>query len=94
VPQSLLLPGPLRKREIDAIGTLDAYSFITRLSTDIAFDIHRLVHLAMRGWLRKEKVLAEWTEKAVAHLDDVFPDNDHQNRSIWRRYLTHAHYTL
>ncbi|KIM93232.1 hypothetical protein OIDMADRAFT_75421, partial [Oidiodendron maius Zn] len=94
VPQSLLPPGPSRKKEIDAIGTLDAYSFITRLSTDAAFDIHRLVHLAMRGWLRKEKVLAKWTEKAVARLDDVFPDNDRRNRSIRRRYLVHAQYVL
>ena len=94
VPQSLLPPSSLRKKEVDAIGTLDAYSFITRLSIDASFDIHRLVHLAMRGWLRKERVLAEWTEKAVARLDDVFPDNDYRNRSIWRRYLTHARYVL
>jgi len=28
VPLSLLPPGPSRKKEIDAVGTLDAYSFI------------------------------------------------------------------
>ena len=27
-------------------------------------------------------------------MEDVFPDNDHQNRSVWRRYLVHARYAL
>jgi tetratricopeptide (TPR) repeat protein len=94
VPQSLLPPGPSRKKEIDAIGTLDAYSFITRRSADLAFDIHRLVHLATRSWLRKQEVLVEWTEKVVSRLNDVFPDNDHQNISIWRRYLAHTRCAL
>jgi tetratricopeptide (TPR) repeat protein len=94
VLQSLLPPGPSRKKEIDAIGTLDAYSFISRRPADLALDIHRLVHLATRSWLRKKGLLTQWTERAVTRLEDVFPDNDHQNRSVWRRYLTHAHYVL
>ena len=94
VPQSLLPPSPSRRKQTEAIRTLDAYSFITKHSEDEAFDVHRLVHLAMRGWLRKERVLPQWTEKAVLRLNDVFPDNDYRNRKIWRRYLTHAHYAL
>jgi tetratricopeptide (TPR) repeat protein len=94
IPQSLLLPGPSRKREADALGMLDAYSFIIRRSADLALDIHRLVHLTTRSWLRKEKVLAQWTERAIARLDDVFPDNNHQNRRIWASYLVHARYAL
>ncbi|KIM98305.1 hypothetical protein OIDMADRAFT_202122, partial [Oidiodendron maius Zn] len=94
VPQSLLPPAHSRKKEIDAIRTLDAYSFIIKHSADGAFDIHQLVHLAIRGWLRKEKKLAEWTERAVARLNEVFPDSEYRNRNIWRRYLTHARSTL
>jgi tetratricopeptide (TPR) repeat protein len=93
VPQSLLPPGPSREKETKAIGTLRAYSFIIKRSAD-AFDVHRLVHLATRGWLRKEELLAQWTERAITRLGDVFPDNDDQNRSIWRGYLAHAHYVL
>lgn len=70
-----------------------AYSFIIRLSIDVAFDIYWLVYLAMREWLRKEKALAEWIEKAVVYLDNIFPDNDYRNRIIWRRYLTYTCYT-
>ena len=94
IPQSLLQPGPSRKKETDAIGTLDAYSFISRRMVDLALDLHRLVHLAMRNWLRKEELLAQWTKKATARLNEVFPDNDHKNRKVWRTYLPHARYVL
>jgi tetratricopeptide (TPR) repeat protein len=90
IPQSLLPPGPTRKKKIDAIGTLNAYSFITRRPTDDALDLHRLVHLATRNWLRKEQQLGQSTEKAISRLEEVFPTERHENRSLWRTYLTHV----
>ncbi|KAG9235350.1 acyl transferase/acyl hydrolase/lysophospholipase [Amylocarpus encephaloides] len=42
IPLSLLPPGPSRKKKIDAIGTLEAYSFIHRRQVDLSLDIHRL----------------------------------------------------
>jgi tetratricopeptide (TPR) repeat protein len=94
IPQSLLPAGPSRKKEIDAIGTLDAYSFITKRSADQALDLHRLVHLATRNWLRKQELITQWTEKAITRIEEVFPDDDHQNRSIWRIYLPHVQSVL
>jgi tetratricopeptide (TPR) repeat protein len=94
IPQSLLPPGLSRKKEIDAIGMLHAYSFITRRSTDLGLDLHRLVHLATRNWLRKEELLAQYMGKAIARLEEVFPNDDHKNRNIWRTYLPHARYAL
>ncbi|KAI9771206.1 MAG: hypothetical protein M1839_002865 [Geoglossum umbratile] len=94
VPQSLLPPAQSRKKEMDAIGTLAAYSFLSRRSADPSLDLHRLVHLATRNWLRREESLSRWTNKAVARLEETFPDNDHKNRSIWRAYLPHARYVL
>ncbi|KAG9240166.1 kinase subdomain-containing protein, partial [Calycina marina] len=94
VPQSLLPFGRSRKKEVDAMGTLDAYSFISRRPADLALDMHRLVHLAMRNWLRQENLLAHWSERAVTRLAEVFPSHDHLNRSVWKRYLTHAKYAL
>ncbi|PMD24975.1 HET-domain-containing protein [Hyaloscypha hepaticicola] len=94
IPQSLLPAGPSRKKEIDAIGTLDAYSCITKRSADQALDLHRLVHLATRNWLRKQELITQWTEKAITRLEEVFPDDDHQNRSIWRIYLPHVQSVL
>ncbi|KAI0859350.1 hypothetical protein F4860DRAFT_270605 [Xylaria cubensis] len=94
VPQLLLPPGPSRKREIDAIGTLNAYSFITRRVEDLAIDMHRLVHLVIRNWLRQKGSFAEWTHQAVTRLDEVFPDPEHRNRATWRAYLPHARHVL
>jgi hypothetical protein len=94
IPQSLLPPAQSRKKETDAIGTLSAYSFVSRRPADHSLDLHRLVHLATRNWLRTEASLAEWTARAVARLDEVFPDHDYRNRSLWRAYLPHARHVL
>jgi tetratricopeptide (TPR) repeat protein len=94
VPRSLLLPVPSRMKETDAIGTLHAYSFVNRRLADLALDVHRLVHLATRNWLRNKDLLTRWTERAIARLEEVFPDDNHQSRSVWRTYLPHARYAL
>ena len=94
VPHSLLPPGQSRKKETDAIGTLNAYSFITKRSTDMAVDIHRLVHLATRNWLRKEESLHRWTRRVIARLAEALVDSGHHNRIVWRSYLPHARYAL
>ena len=79
---------------LEAIGTLNAYSFISKRPVDLTLDLYRLVYLAMRNWLRKEKLLAQSTERVITRLENVFPDKDHKNRSVWRVYLPHAHYVL
>ncbi|EAU37851.1 predicted protein [Aspergillus terreus NIH2624] len=94
IPQSLLPPGPTRKKEMDAIGTLNAYSFVTRRPADMVLDLHRLVHLATRNWLRMEEQLSKWSKRVIMRLDEVFPNHDHENRSLWRTYLTHCRYAL
>jgi len=94
IPQSLLPASQSRKKETDAIGTLDAYSFITKRPAELALDIHRLVHLATRNWLRKEELLARWTCKVIARLAEVLADSGYHNRVIWRTYLLHASYAL
>jgi len=94
IPQLFLPHGSSRKKEVDAIGTLSAYSFVARRSEASSIDLHRLVHLTIRNWLRNENMLAEWTCRAVALLKEVFPDHGHRNRAVWRTYLPHARYVL
>ncbi|KAH9205342.1 hypothetical protein DL95DRAFT_451266 [Leptodontidium sp. 2 PMI_412] len=94
IPQSLLPAGASRKKGVDAIGTLEAYSFIIKRAADLAVDLHRLVHLATRNWLQREGMIAQWTERAIIRLEEVFPNDDHQNRNIWRSYLAHTRYVL
>ncbi|KAF2017972.1 kinase subdomain-containing protein, partial [Aaosphaeria arxii CBS 175.79] len=93
IPISLLPPAPSRKQMIEAVGTLSGYSFVTK-RTDEALDIHRLVHLAMRNWLRTNGLLAECTTRAVTRVCEVFPSNDPKYRVMWRLYLPHAQHIL
>ncbi|KAJ5741063.1 TPR-like protein [Penicillium malachiteum] len=93
-PQLLLSPGSSRKKEVDAIGTLSAYTFVSRHSEALSIDLHRLVHLTIRNWLRNEDTLVEWSCRTVARLEEVFPDHGHRNKAVWRMYLPHARYVL
>ncbi|KAG4430946.1 hypothetical protein IFR05_013568 [Cadophora sp. M221] len=94
MPQSLLPAGASRKKGVDAIGTLEAYSFIIKRAADLAIDLHRLVHLATRNWLQQNNLIAQCTEKAIVRLEELFPDDNHQNRTDWRIYLPHVRCAL
>ncbi|RYN79403.1 hypothetical protein AA0119_g13528, partial [Alternaria tenuissima] len=78
----------------DAIGILDKYALITRRPAESALDIHRLVHQALHKRLQLQGRLIQWTRRAITRLLWVFPDDDHSNRSKWRRLLPHAQYAL
>jgi tetratricopeptide (TPR) repeat protein len=92
IPQSLLPETKSRKKFLDAIGTLTAYSFVTKRAGGRSYDMHRLVHLVTRNWLAKERLLAHWNANVLARLARVFPDKNHLNRAIWRDLLPHARY--
>jgi hypothetical protein len=101
IPLSLLPEADSKLDMIEAIAVLKGYSFVKKQTGsgggndhEILYDMHRLVYLATRNWLRREESLAQWTLKAVTRLDEVFPDDDYKNRSVWRTYLPHAHYVL
>jgi tetratricopeptide (TPR) repeat protein len=94
IPQSLLLPAPSKKQGIEAIGALTAYSFISKQGDRQMLDMHRLVHLATRNWIRNEKKLEMWTDRALSRLVDLLPAGGHENRATWTAYLPHAKYLL
>ncbi|KAL4947036.1 hypothetical protein BDW69DRAFT_204829 [Aspergillus filifer] len=89
IPESLLPPAASRKAWVESIGILEGYAFVTRRPTK-SFDLHRLVHLAMRNWLRENRVLSKWTLTALTRLEGIFPNDDHTNRDLWKAYLPHA----
>ncbi|KAL4786510.1 purine and uridine phosphorylase [Aspergillus varians] len=91
IPESLLpLPqGESRKALVESIGVLEGYAFVTRRPTK-SFDLHRLVHLATRNWLRRIGSLSEWTLATLTRLEEIFPNEDHTNRDKWKTYLPHA----
>jgi nucleoside phosphorylase/tetratricopeptide (TPR) repeat protein len=88
ISQSLLPLQSSKKRRIDALGLLSAYSFTNSQGMDIS--MHRLVHIATRNWLRKNGLLSHWIQRVADRMQEVFPDNHYTNRRIWREYLPHA----
>lgn len=93
IPVDLLEAGTPQTRE-DAIKVLDKYALVTRRPAESAFDVHRVVHQALRERLQVQGRLQHWTQHAITLLHRVFPDNDDSNRSKWRRLIPHAQYAL
>ena len=87
---SLLPPGNSQLEQNTAIGTLMAYSFLNRRKDGESFDVHRLVHLATRNWLRKDHKISIWEDEALQRLVEVISGSDHSNREVWTRYLPHG----
>jgi hypothetical protein len=81
VPLALLPTASPREKGVDAVRTLDAYSFVTKRTAESALDLHRLVHLSTRNWLQRQDLLSQQTQKAITRLLKVFPDHNHGNRS-------------
>ncbi|EUC32253.1 hypothetical protein COCCADRAFT_99131 [Bipolaris zeicola 26-R-13] len=90
IPRSILPRVRSRVRMTDAIGTLCAYSFLTRRENEDEYDIHRLVHLATRIWVRQYGDTRKVVEKGIRHLVRIFPSNDYENWKKLRAYLPHA----
>jgi tetratricopeptide (TPR) repeat protein len=78
----------------DAIRALDRYALVTRRPADSALDVHRLVHQALRRRLQEQGQLRQWTQRTITQLLCIFPSDDHNNRSQWRRLLPHVQYAL
>jgi YD repeat-containing protein len=83
----------LQRRE-DAIKVLDKYALVTRRPAESALDVHRLVHQALRKRLQVQGRLQHYIQYTIKQLLRVFPDDDHSNRSKWRRLFPHARYVL
>ena len=98
IPLSLLPEASSKVDVIDAIAILTGYSFVVRRQTGSSgiadleelYDMHRLVQLAARNWLKTEGSLAHWTKVCITRMTQMFPTRDHQNKSVWTLYLPHA----
>ena len=90
IPRSILPTVRPEARTLDAIGTLCSYSFLGKQTDGTTYDMHRLVHLASRIWLRKSGRAVETQAEATKHLTTIFPTADYTNREIWRAYLPHV----
>jgi tetratricopeptide (TPR) repeat protein len=94
IPQSLLPDAPSKKMMIDATGILIGYSFLRKQNQDHAmgplYDMHRIVRLATRNWLRDQNTLLNWTETTTKRVAELFPKVVHENKDKWTLYMPHT----
>ncbi|KAJ4244547.1 hypothetical protein NW762_014402 [Fusarium torreyae] len=90
IPTSLLPPAEDGMEVDEAIGTLEAYGFVTRREECRYLDIHRLVRLTMWNWLRQEGQARQTYCNVVHRLYEVLPFPKHENRGEWMEYMAHT----
>ncbi|ETS80274.1 hypothetical protein PFICI_07803 [Pestalotiopsis fici W106-1] len=92
IPESLLegFRNHTKLETIEALGTLSAYSFVKRRADGKFLDMHSLVHLAVRIWLKESQQTKTTTQVAFEQINKEFPSDEWENRMIWRKYMPHA----
>lgn len=103
IPASLLPQNGSRLEQINAIGTLKAYAFVTEReppqygqaeqleqSSEKSFDVHPLVHLAIREWLKEHDQWEMSMEITLDHLLELLPTGYIDAMGAWISYLPHA----
>ncbi len=63
----------------DDILTLRNYSFISINNDGFSFEMHRLVQLATRTWLKAHEQLEKWNQQSIKNLCQEFPGRGHEN---------------
>ncbi|KAF5621046.1 kinesin light chain [Fusarium tjaetaba] len=81
IPRALLPPLGSDQKMARAIGTLCGYSFLSKREDGETFDIHSLVHLAVKRWNEEEGLEAGTRQMAFAHVAKAFLYNDWEDHS-------------
>jgi tetratricopeptide (TPR) repeat protein len=111
IPATMLRTEGNEVEHTEALGTLKAYAFITerqpqrRENRDQqestqkpteTYDVHPLVHLAMRNWLKAHNQWLDWTAKTTTRLLELIPRDGYNvtdvwsTREVWAAYIPHA----
>lgn len=88
IPMSLLPEGEEAMQKVEAISILKHYAFINLRDDSDSFDIHRLVRLAVRNWMKHEE--RDRIEEVIQHLSNLYPYPSSENKHIWIRFLSHG----
>ncbi|KAM3465184.1 hypothetical protein MY5147_009336 [Beauveria neobassiana] len=94
IPRSLLPDEDDELEADEALGTLQAYAFVTERLDTGWFDVHRLVRLVMHNWLAERGEQVAWLTKVINRLDRIYPIPEHENKDVWMDYLSHAQAAL
>ncbi|KAI7911535.1 kinesin light chain [Pyricularia oryzae] len=94
IPISLLPDGREDWDKVEAVSVLKGYAFVLDRGTVDRFDIHRLVHVAIRNWIQTQGDQGEQVTEVVCQVSERFPWPTHENRDVWTSYLPHAQTVL
>ncbi|QBZ58570.1 hypothetical protein PoMZ_03525 [Pyricularia oryzae] len=94
IPISLLPDGRENWDKVEAVSVLKGYAFILDRGTVDRFDIHRLVHVAMRNWIQTQGDQGEQVTEVMCQVSEMFPWPTYENREVWTSYLPHAQTVL
>lgn len=91
IPLSILPISGSKGEMAHAIGALIGFSFLSeqRDGNEI-YDMHRLIHRAVKIWMQRENIDDVWRMKVVSHLAKIFPSYHWENRNLWQLYTPHA----
>jgi hypothetical protein len=83
IPTSLIETGEPKFDFIKAIGTLQAFCLITARVTEFekTYDLHRLVRLVLRNWLKQRGLLDVQRAKVLKVLAENYPD---EGSTLWK----------
>ncbi len=95
VPQSLFEGYCSSRAQVaEAIGTLKAYGFITKRDDTRSYDLHRLVQVSTRHWIRQTGEFSLWATAALETLSQAVPFPDVYETQIerekWIQYVPHV----
>ena len=94
IPKALLPASESSVERAKSLGLLKAYSLIKANDEEDLFDIHRLVYLATRNWLRSEKKFDLWAQRALNLVSREFPLMSYAKPKLCDLYISHANAIL
>jgi hypothetical protein len=65
-----------------ALSPLEEFSLISIERGSTRYEIHRLVQLVTRKWLKRYQELEQWQAMAVKVVFNAFPDREYKNWEI------------
>lgn len=77
----------------EALGRLKAFSLIIETKDD-TFDMHRLVQLVTRKWLREGGTMNKFAGHALLALSHSYPYGSYENWAVCSNYLPHVNAVL
>ncbi|KIL88188.1 kinesin light chain [Fusarium avenaceum] len=90
IPRSILPDSESGEQMAQAIGILCEYGFLIQQGNNPVFDTTSETRSATLLWLEDEGLAHESCQIVIAHLAQIFPLDDWEDRHMWRQYLPHV----